>query len=251
MRRSSAQLKYLRRWFVTATTALLHSGCSGNYDFGEIRPDLVHDDIHDWLGPAALIGSPFLPSSYELTDDERQLRDLAYPLIEPPYDRQRWYSVLGEYGLTGLDRRTVFSRRAYASHLLSDDYRSPTARYQKVIEDARNDVSRMPQFFETAKRVRDMDEKRWKSFSYIPDLKKRERVEASRRIRENEFIVSWVRSSLAQRAEAYRFALERLVIMTPSPLAVDTELAIKEVEARLAQYAPKPPTASMKVAATL
>ncbi len=229
--------------------ALLLTGCSANSDFGEIRADLVSDDIHDWLGPAALIGKRIVPSTYELTDDERQLRDLAYPLIEPPYDRQQWYSVLGEYGLTGLDRRTVFPRDAYASHLLDDDYRSPSARYQKVTEDARNDTARMPQFFETAVRVRDMDDKRRKSFAYIPDLKKRERVEATRRMRENELIVSWVCSSLDQRAAAYRFALERLVIMTPTPLAVDTELAIKEMKARLAQYAPALPT--VQIAATL
>ncbi len=30
------------------------------------------------------------------------LRDLAYPLIEPPYERQRWYSVLNEYGFRGI-----------------------------------------------------------------------------------------------------------------------------------------------------
>ena len=45
---------------------------------------------------------------FPLTDEERQLRDLAYPLIEPPYDRQRWYSVLGEYGVDPmLDRGTA------------------------------------------------------------------------------------------------------------------------------------------------
>lgn len=228
---------------------LLLAGCSANADFGEIRADLVSDDIHDWLGPAALDGKRVLPSDYELTDDERQLRDLAFPLIQPPYDRQKWYSVLGEYGLAGLDRRTVFPRDAYASHLFDDEYRSPSARYQKLIEDARNDTTRMPQFFETAARVRDMDDKRQKSFAYIPHLRKHERVEAIRRIRENELIVSWVCSSLEQRAAAYRFALERLVIMTPTPLAVDTELAIKEMKARLAQYAPAP--AGIKIAATL
>ncbi len=31
-----------------------------------------------------------------LTDEERRLRDLAYPLIDPPYDRNKWYSFLGE-----------------------------------------------------------------------------------------------------------------------------------------------------------
>src|SRR5215211_7316817 len=68
-----------------------------NTDFGQVRPSLVRDDIHDWVGPAATGSSP---SVFQPTDDERQLRDLAYPLVEPPYDRQRWYSVLSEHGFT-------------------------------------------------------------------------------------------------------------------------------------------------------
>jgi hypothetical protein len=63
----------------------LLGGCgTPNYDFGEVRPSLVSDSIHDWLGPAAAALRP--ASTFELTDDERQLRDLAFPLIEPPYD---------------------------------------------------------------------------------------------------------------------------------------------------------------------
>jgi hypothetical protein len=86
-----------RRIFVLAGQLLL-GGCA-NGDFGEVRPFLVTDGIHDWVGPSAIAGTKASPSSFELTDDERELRDLAYPLIEPPYDRQKWYSVAGEYGL--------------------------------------------------------------------------------------------------------------------------------------------------------
>jgi hypothetical protein len=43
----------------------------------------------------------FRKLEYYVTDDEKKMRDLAYPLIEPPYERQRWYSVLNEYGLSG------------------------------------------------------------------------------------------------------------------------------------------------------
>jgi hypothetical protein len=38
------------------------------------------------VGPYAT-GS--VASKFDLTDDERALRDLGYPLIEAPYDRQR------------------------------------------------------------------------------------------------------------------------------------------------------------------
>ncbi len=86
----------LRRIFFLATLGLL-GGCA-NGDFGEINQTLVTDGIHDWLGRSSPASHPVPPSTFEYTDDERALRDNAYPLIEPPYDRQQWYSVAGEYG---------------------------------------------------------------------------------------------------------------------------------------------------------
>ena len=64
-------------------------GCP-NGDFGRVRPSLVTDGIHDWVGrdAARQVGEP--ASLFPLTDDERLLRDYGYQLIEPAYDRQRW-----------------------------------------------------------------------------------------------------------------------------------------------------------------
>src|SRR5689334_23214694 len=75
-------------------------GCALNADFDRVRPSLVTDDMHAWVGRDAVrdIGLP--PSEFKrMTDDERQLRDLAYAMIAPPYDRARWDSVFREYGL--------------------------------------------------------------------------------------------------------------------------------------------------------
>jgi hypothetical protein len=80
-----------RCWAAISALALLVpcGGCS-NGDFGRVKPGLVSDDMRAWVGTTAAAGSAVPPSSYPLTDNERLLRDLAYPLIEPPYDRQRW-----------------------------------------------------------------------------------------------------------------------------------------------------------------
>src|SRR5258706_15153466 len=74
------------------------TGCAEG-DLGRIKSSLVTDDIHAWIGAEAVGSIGGVPSRFGLTDDERELRDLAYPLIEAPFDRQRWYSILGEYGL--------------------------------------------------------------------------------------------------------------------------------------------------------
>ena len=219
----------------------LLAGCSTQGDFGEVHPSLVRDDMHDWLSLDAIAGRPTWPSRFELTEDERQLRDLAYPLIEAPYNRQKWYSVAGEYGVTGADHRGAFDRTSYASHLLADRYRSPSTRYTQLIDDARNDTARLPQFYETAARVLDVDQKRRTSLNYVSELSPSERANALRRIRENASLVALVNAKLNQRVAAYRFALERLVIMTPVTQAVDAERSINQLQAKIAQYRAHPP----------
>lgn len=226
---------WCRRVFAAAALPLL-AGCAANGDFGEVRSTLVRDDIHDWVSLDATAGQRTSPSSFALTDDERQLRDLSYPLIEPPYDRQQWYSAAGEYGVIGSDHRGGFERSAYAGRLISSRYRSPAARYSQLTDDIRNDLTRMPQFFETAARVLDVDQKRRKSLAYVSALSAMERDHALRRIRENASIVSLVRAKLGQRVSSYRFALERLVIMTPSPQAVDVERSLNQLQAQNARY---------------
>src|SRR5581483_1974599 len=76
---------------IVALAALL-GGCALNGDFGRPRSSVVTDDMHAWVGRDAVSSIGVQPSGYRLTDDERQLRDLAYPLIEAPYDRNQWYS---------------------------------------------------------------------------------------------------------------------------------------------------------------
>jgi hypothetical protein len=217
----------------------LLGGCA-NGDFGRLRPSLVHDDIHAWMGPATASAYGVPASPHALTDGERKLRDLAYPLIEPPYDRNKWYSVLGEYGFlralpsSGWD----FDRTTYGERLLSTPYRSATTRYAQLIEDIRNDVTRIGPFFATARRVLDLDRKREKSLAFVSALTESERANALSRVGENALIVDWVCRSLTQRAASYRFALERLVIATPSPMAVDAERALTLMQRRIAENRP-------------
>jgi hypothetical protein len=226
---------WLRRVFALAALSLL-AGCASNGDFGEVRSTLVRDNIHDWLSVDATAGIPGSPSMFEVTDDERALRDLGYPLIEAPYDRQQPYSALGEYGAIGANHRAAFDRSAYANRLMSSRYRSPSARYAQITDDIRNDVTRIPAFFETAARVTDIDQKRRKSLAYVDALSPMERGNALRRIQENASIISLVRAKLAQRVAGYRFGLERLVIMTPSQEAVEVERSINQLQAQIARY---------------
>jgi len=140
----------------------------------------------------------------------------------------------------GADHRGRFDRTAYATHLFGSRYRSPSARYARLTDDIRDDETRLPQFFETAARVLDIDKKRRKSLAYVSDLSEHERNEALRRIYTNASLVSLVNRRLSERVEGYRFALERLVIATPSQEAVQVEQALNRLQAEIARYRTRP-----------
>jgi hypothetical protein len=230
-RRASAGVRWHAISMMLGLTLL--AGCA-NGDFGEIKPTLASDNIHDWVAADATGAIP--SSTFQLTDDERQLRDLAYPLVEPPYLRHTAGSFFRESGSFPEQYHSGNDATAYAAYLVSFPSRSPAARYARLIDDVRNDTTRLPQFFETAARVVDMDRKRSQAFAYIAVTSDGERLEAARRMNENAAIIGQVRGSLDRRVASYKFALERLVIMMPSPQAMQAELMINQLKSTIAQY---------------
>ena len=219
-------------------TLLVLSGCTSIGDFGRLSDPLVTDDIHAWVGEeaASSVGAPI--SADNLTDDERTLRDLAFPLIEPPYDRIRWDAVLYEYGFKNSFQRELwtFDPTAYYRHLQGEMLRSTAARYNQLIDDTRNDIVRIEPFFVVARRVVDLDRRRAASMEQIADLTPAERVNAQARINENSLTVAWVNKSLTQRCASYRFALEHLAVAEPEPIAAEADLALTELQQQIAAH---------------
>lgn len=214
---------------------LLLGACAANGDFGRLKPGLVADDIHGWVGrdAARAVGAPV--SHYPLTDEERQLRDLGYPLIELPFDRARWYAIVNEYGVSHHFGYPAFAVEEYSVKLMDRHYRSATARYSQLNTDIRNDVVRIPDFFMTGRRVLDLDRKRAESFHYVSGLTPAEAGNANARIAENQLVIGWVQRALVERSEAYCFALQRLVIATPAPMAVEVERSLTLLNTRIAE----------------
>jgi hypothetical protein len=236
---------------------LLLGACSATGDFGRLKPGLVSDDIHGWVGRDAALAAGVPPSRYPLTDEERTLRDLAYPLIEPPFDRHRWYAVLNEYGASRAYGWPAFVVSGYSDRLLAMHYRSATARYSQLNTDIRNDVVRIPDFFRKARTVLDLDHKRGQSLAYVAALQPYEQFDATTRIAENELVVGWVQRALIERSLAYCYALQRLVIATPAPMAVEVERSLTLLNSRIAEhrllkgpeFGPELPTCGPQVAA--
>src|SRR5262249_24334284 len=119
--------------------------------------------------------------------------------------------------------------------LLTEPYRSATARYAHLNTDIRNDVARVPDFFATARRVFDLDDKRLQSEAYVTALSPAERKNAAARVAENRLGVGWVERGLVHRVEGYCWALQRLVIVTPGPMAVEAERSLTLLNTRIAE----------------
>lgn len=199
-----------------------------NADFDRVRPEIVADNMHDWVGRDAVrrvTGGP--PSELRTTDQERELRDRAYALIEPPYNRNRWDSVWREYGHGRASRdEPTLDRTAYLARLHHTYRRSEASAYAQIVTDARNDVERLPAFFAVAIRVADMDRRRAQALTHVSELNVREHANALARNNENAAIVAWVCRALNDRIASYRYALERLVVAVPSQAAAEADRAI-------------------------
>ncbi len=213
-------------------TGALLGGCAGG-DFGRVRPGARSDDMHRWIGAEAT-GSVGLPASqFQLTDKERQLRDEAFPLIEPPRSRPAWKSVFGNYQPLPSPWRqdVVFDRTAYGRMLIDEPHRSHTSRYSQLMDDVRDDLVRFDPFYAAAERVLELDKKRNAALKFI-ELAPRERDDAIARMEENVLIVQWVQQCLHRRIASYRWALERLVVHAPDRIAANAEMLITELALR-------------------
>ena len=216
-------------------------GCSGG-DFGRTRADARNDDMHRWLGAEATGSVGMKASQFQLTDPERQLRDLAYQFIEAPLSRPAWKSVFGDYQPlpSPWRQKVVFDRTAYGRNLIDEPHRSFASRYSLLIDNVRDDITRFEPFFATAIRVIELDRKRSASLKVLSDVSPRERADAIARMEENALIVQWVQVSLERRISSYRWALERLVIQAPDTIAADADRLIGELAAQTAN----PPVAA-------
>ena len=235
------KIRCLSSALLLALIGTMLGACSGG-DFGRTREDMRSDDMHRWLGAEVTSSLGVNASQFQLTDEERQLRDLAYPLIEPPLSRPAWKSVFGDYKAlpSPWRQQVVFDRTMYGRTLIDEPHRSHSSRYAQLIEDVRNDITRFEPFFASAIRVIELDRKRNASMARVSELSPREKADAVARMQENSLIVQWVQQCLEQRVSSYRWGLERLVIQAPDGMAADADRLIGELAAQTAN----PPVAA-------
>ena len=197
-------------------------------DFGRKETSVFHDTILAGAGRIAAANREDITSSYQLTDEEKELRDVAWDLIRPPYGGGSFSSDF-KFTLAWSHIRPQawyeYDAADFYRYLRSDGLLSHETYYERIIAQARSDASRLPVFRDVAVRVGKGDGARRAALRAL-DADAAMRREAEARIFENGEVVSWVEHSMQQRILAYRTALGRLMIEMPSTKGVDAEAAI-------------------------
>ncbi len=211
---------------------------------GSLRPgdfDRPMPSVFDGILPKQAILPPVLgvPGN-PLTDAEEELRNRAYDLIRLPQRREEWKVVLASARVAKALPPSLVSldRTAYGTMLVGLPFRSEAGRYSRLIDDVASDTALVGPFVSVACYVLDMDARRRRSLDYVVGLTEWELAAAVTRIEENRLAIEWVERSLDERAWSYRYAVERLVIASPSPMAVEAERMIDRFRGQIAGVAP-------------
>lgn len=198
---------------------VLVTGCGRpTGDFNRARPDYLHDEMLPAVGHHLATARNEAVSTFNLTDQEALLRDRAWALIRPASTKDWVDDTAVEAQRTRLIKPIddKLDPRIYYMYLRSDAFRSSETRYERVIADMAGDTDLVRPFCVLAAKVEDMDTERLNAMNRRPDLKAEEYSAAVGRVNENREIISWVKRALNFRLAAYRYAIDRLEIETPS-----------------------------------
>ncbi len=197
------------------------AACAG--DFGRPRYPWLQEMADKAAGPIEKrAGAPV--SEFPLTDEEKQLRKFAENLLAPPFEREPWYQSA-----------PPSDHKRYAAFIIEYPFRSSTARYARIIDDIRNDLDRMGPFFSAAARVADLDRKRSKSLKLVPGQSEADLANTRARIEGNIAVITMVHDALGERVRGYRYALERLAIALPSPMAAEVDRLWNQLARRVGE----------------
>ncbi|MBV6656679.1 MAG: hypothetical protein KI785_02810 [Devosiaceae bacterium] len=212
---------------LAAATGL--AACSPRGDFGRDRPSVMTSSVLPVAGFVSTYSAREPVSHFNYTDDERTLRRLGWTLVVPTHAEDWLGSTAAHLQRAEIIRRAdlVLSPESYHRYLSRRDYRSSDVRYARIMDDAAKDMAAIERYFAYAQRVRAADDERSRATMALPDITPSELAAANGRIAENQRQFAWVKRALLFRIYAYRYALDRLMIETPS---ANTQLAIARVD---------------------
>lgn len=239
-KRSRAFWRYARHGALALACVSL-VGCSRpTGDFDRARSSVIHDKALPAAGEQAARyrGDPV--SKFNLTNDEKLMRDRGWGLIRPPWTKDWIGGTVVELARTRVmpEVEGRVPKDLYYLFLRSDKFQSSDARYDRVAADATADAELVRPFCEVALRVEKADTERLRVLE-SKRLTTEELYEGAKaRVWENRVMIKWVGQALRYRIKAYQTAIDNLEIETPSGnrvWKVTSAIRVLEGQVRLAE----------------
>ncbi|WP_368669461.1 hypothetical protein [Roseibium sp. RKSG952] len=213
------------------------SGCARpTGDFDRAAPSVIHDRVMPAAGSEAarLRGEPV--STFNYTNDEKLLRDRAWALIRPPWAADWIAGTRVELARTRIlpEADGLVPPERYYQFLRSERFRSSNARYDRVAADATGDAELVLPYCDVVLRVREADDERLRVLHNRTVTPVEIYDGAKARVWENRQLIDWVSEALRFRIRAYKLALAKLEIETPTGDRVwKTNVAIRTLEGQV------------------
>lgn len=223
--------KFLRAGVVAGVVlALAACGPRPVGDFGRARPSFTHDTAMPAVGGALARARREPVSSFNQTDQEREMHDRVWRFLVSPHTQDWFYDVAVELQRTrvtpALDHKYAPDR--YYNWLRSADYRSSRTRYATVGRDIAADLDTIPATFLAICAVIEVDRQRAVAQQGL-QLGGEATADVAARRAENDMRIAWFVRALNYRYTSYNYALDHLLVETPHEQSMAVDEALRQL----------------------
>jgi hypothetical protein len=218
---------------VALALALSSSACARPIgDFGRAEPDPIHDQVMPALGTGRALLSKEPVSAFNLSDQEREMRDRIWHFLIAPHAFD-WFQAsaveLQRTRIMPVSGKSLLRRDRYYLWLHGQQYASSRVRYSRIEDDVTVDVELMPSAFASICAVLEQDRQRGVAANGIADLDEGTKANAAARQFENRTQIGWFVAAVANRYDSYNYALDHLLVETPHEEAIGANSALNDL----------------------
>ena len=201
-------------------------------DFGRAEPDPIHDQVLPAIGTGRAILSKEPVSAFNLSDEEREMRDRIWHYLVAPHAFDWFQASVVELQRTRImpvSSKSLLPLNRYYLWLHGEHYASSRTRYGRIGDDVTVDVELMTDVFTSICAVLEQDRQRGVAANGIPDLDDATRGNAAARQFENQTQIGWFVAAVQNRYDSYNYALDHLLVETPHEEAVGVNGALSDL----------------------
>lgn len=213
--------------------ALSSSACARPIgDFGRAAPDPIHDTVMPALGTGRALLSKEPVSAFNLSDEEREMRDRIWHYLIAPHAFD-WFQAnvveLQRTRILPVSGKSLLPADRYYRWLHGERFASSHVRYSRIEDDVTVDVELMPSVFASICAVLEQDRQRGVAANGIANLDEGTKTNAAARQFENQTQIGWFVAAVQNRYDSYNYALDHLLVETPHAEAIGVNGALSDL----------------------